>query len=693
MLATFPDGADSAGSDADHVAGSSPSRRLAGTHGHVWRRSGSVRLTGCSVRQNAQVTATATRDRAAPGAVRGEVAEGVGLRKVALIGLVAISALVVAAGRAATPVGVVLERSFGGLLAPSSRGGTFSAVAVVISLAVLLACWWRVLRLALQRRVSLRAVGWTGATWLMPVLFAPPLLSLDAYAYLAQGTMLATGLDPYSGGPVLLGDDPAAARVDPMWRASPVPYGPFTLLLLRAVALTHGNLAIGVLLLRGIALLGVVAAVGAALRLAPAPRRPHVLALCLLNPITLVHLIGGAHVDAVLAGVVGLSLLALRRDRPWLAWLLASIAVAVKITAAPLLLFVLVVLWHQRRGWPRLVLAATGLGALPFLASLAAVSRPWGFLPALLVPGSVAPWYAPATIAGNVLVGAGRLLALPVEPSAARLAGRLVVLLLGGLVVTALVRAEWADWAGHGSARGRATVQRASTALLVVSLCLPAIYGWYLAAGLFGLAAVGTPAWSAAIVALSSALTFSSLPPLYAASRWPLVVAWGVALTVLGLAYKHAGRPVGRAGDLATMPEREPIAMGHLRYLRLAQAAGLGLIVPVTVGLLSPGASAGVASEQTQSERARVVQQLTREYPRLQLGSVLPATDFGAPYRVELVRPGERTCDLVLGPGIGPRVRFPRLPEDPIERRVRAMDERPCPLPVLPVEDPVSSAP
>ena len=116
-------------------------------------------------------------------------------------------------------------------------------------------------------------------------------------------------------------------------------------------------------------------------------------------------------------------------------------------------------------------------------------------------------------------------------------------------------------------------------------------------------------------------------------------------------------------------------------------------IVPVTVGLLSPGASAGVASEQTQSERARVVKQLTREYPRLQLGSVLPATDFGAPYRVELVRPGEQTCDLVLGPGIGPRVRFPRLPEDPIERRVRAMDERPCPLPVLPVEDPVSSAP
>ena len=600
----------------------------------------------------------------------------VGLRGLAVIGLIATATLVYAGGRAATPVGVVLEPAFGGLLNPSRVGGTASAAAVLVSLAVMVACWWRVLRLAEQGQVSLRAVGWTGAVWLLPLLVGPPLLSLDAYAYLAQGHMLSAGLDPYSGGPVLLGNDDAVVRMDPTWRASPVPYGPLTLLLLRAVALSHGDLTTGVLLLRLLALLGVVAAVGAAVRLTTEKRRPYVLALCALNPITLVHLIGGAHIDAVLAGVVGLSLLALRRNRPWLAWLLASCAVAVKVTAAPLLVFVLIVLWRQRRSTPRLLLGATAALLLPYVASLPVVHRPWGFLPALTVPGASAPWYAPATMAGNLFAGLGRLLSLPLDSAHAHLLGRIVVLLVGAVIVLNLLRAEWAD---ERPQRTRQTVRRASTALLVVSLCLPAVYGWYLAAGLFGLAAAGLPVWTGALVLLSSALTFSSLPPLYAASRWSIAGAWLVVFTVLAVGASRRGQPTELPGESAAVDRG---GSTRRRYVPLAQLAGLALVGPATLGLLSPGASAGTASAQEQSERGRVVDQLLQDYPHLQLVSVLPSTDEGTTYDVELVWPGQRTCDLQLGRVIGPRTRYVRLPADAFERRVSGAQERPCPPPV-----------
>ena len=649
------------------------------------------------VRQNAAVPPTLAPVKPVGNDMSRSLTNAVGVRGLAVLGLLATATLVYAGGRAATPVGVVLEPSFGGLLNPSRVGGTASAAAVLVSLAVLVACWWRVLRLAQGGQVSLRAVGWTGAVWVLPLVVGPPLLSLDAYAYLAQGHMLSAGLDPYSGGPVLLGDDDAVVRMDPTWRASPVPYGPLTLLLLRAVALSHGDLTTGVLLLRLLALLGVLAAVSAAVRLTAERRRPYALALCALNPITLVHLIGGVHVDAVLAGVVGLSLLALRRNRPWLAWTLAACAVAVKVTAAPLLVFVLVALWRQRRSTPRLLLGATAALLLPYVAALPVVHRPWGFLPALTVPGASAPWYAPATMVGNLLAGLGRVLDLPLASAQAHLLGRMVVLLAGAVTVLVLLKAEWAD---QRPQRTRPTVRRASVALLVVSLCLPAVYGWYLAAGLFGLAAVATPFWAAAVVVLSSALTFSSLPPLYAASRWSLVGAWVIALTVLALGASRRGEPIeppveadaarlagpglagpGRVGPGPTGPGRA--GPGRRRYLPLAQLAGLALVGPATLGLLSPGANAGIAGAQEQSERSRVVDQLLHDYPHLQLVSVVPSTADGATYDVELVWPGQRTCDLQLARVIGPRTRYARLPSDAFERRVRGAQERPCPPPTI----------
>lgn len=597
------------------------------------------------------------------------------------VGLLAAAVLVAAAGRAPTPLGMMLPPAFAGVLRPASSGGTAATVVVVLALACLVGCWWSVLQAAGRGAVGLRPVAWTAVLWSLPVLAAPPLLSLDAYSYLAQGSMLAAGLDPYAGGPVLQGGT-AAERTDPMWRASPVPYGPLTLVVLRSLAVVSSDLMTGVLLLRAVALLGVIAAVAVALHLAPRDRRPYVLALTALNPITLVHLVGGVHVDGVLAGVVALCLLAVSTRRWWSAWALAAVAVAVKVTVAPLLPFVALGLVRKRfRAWQ--VLAALGLLVGPLVVALPVVDRPWGFVAALAVPGSAAPWYAPANVLGHLLVGADRLVGLPVEPDLLRATARLAVLGAGAVAVLALLRAELRTRAVGQSSD---TVRRVCLALLIVPLSLPSLYGWYLAPALFGLAAVGSRRDIRAVVVLSSGLTFTSLPPLFDVNPWVLAVAWVVSIGGLALRWRWGSTDPG-AAHLA--PPSLARAGHHPVWSRTARLSGAALAVPLSVGLLSPGVSAQGQAPSTAlpprlvADRIDVVEQLKRDYPRLLIVRVgSPGEDQIV--RVTLVDPGRGSCTLRLVRRTGTYAKpYERLLDGPGDRAIRALDENTCPTPAV----------
>lgn len=149
----------------------------------------------------------------------------------------------------------------------------------------------------------------TFAAWVLPLLFTAPLFTQDIYSYLAQGSIVARGMDPYAAGPVdLLGpEDPLARSVPFIWSHSPSPYGPVALGIASAIShLTADSITLGVIAHRLVSLLGLVAAGWAISRLARRCRVNPVTALWLgmLNPLTILHLVGGIHNESILLGLM-----------------------------------------------------------------------------------------------------------------------------------------------------------------------------------------------------------------------------------------------------------------------------------------------------------------------------------------------------------------------------------------------------
>src|SRR6202042_3816823 len=84
----------------------------------------------------------------------------------------------------------------------------------------------------------------------------------DVYSYLAQGTILHVGLNPYHDTPAVLaahGGGHVLNAVSPFWRHTTAPYGPLFLGAVSViVAITGSHLIAGVLLIRALELVGLV---------------------------------------------------------------------------------------------------------------------------------------------------------------------------------------------------------------------------------------------------------------------------------------------------------------------------------------------------------------------------------------------------------------------------------------------------
>ncbi|MFE9692710.1 polyprenol phosphomannose-dependent alpha 1,6 mannosyltransferase MptB [Micromonospora sp. NPDC005806] len=429
----------------------------------------------------------------------------------------------------------------------------------LVGTVLLVGAWWSL-------RWGAPSARWaylTAGLWLLPLLVAPPLGSRDVYSYVCQGWSWAHGADPYRVGVAAAGC-PWTDAVSPIWRDTPAPYGPFFVLLAGLAVLAGGGLVGAVVLLRLVAVAGVLLAALCLPGLARACGVPTRRAawLGLACPLVGVHLVAGAHNDAVGLGLVLFGLLVLVR-RPGktrallVAGVLLGLAVAVKAVAVVVLPFAALAAVLGRYTWRALLrdggwLAGAVLGTL--VVTSLATGLGLGWVAGVGRSGDSQQWTSPPTAVGFVIDYAGTLLgrqphAVPVVRGVA-----LAVLLV------LLVALWWWAWTALrrlndvrqrvvrlAVARPRVTLTGAGLALAATVLLAPVFHPWY-ATWPLALLAVATlsPArtvWFVAPCAVAAVLVLPDGSNLARFSKAPgailmtaLVVAVAVAAVRAGLA-------------------------------------------------------------------------------------------------------------------------------------------------------------
>jgi hypothetical protein len=158
---------------------------------------------------------------------------------------------------------------------------------------------------------------------------APVLLSHDAFSYLDYARLgVVHGLDPYVHAPDAVPSDPAFADVT--WTETTSAYGP--LFTLATYPLAWLPLGLAVAVLKAVAALSVLALAGLVARIAAwrgvDPLRAAIFVA--LNPLVLVHVVGGAHNDGLTMALAMLAVAAVLVGREASAGAALLAAVAVK---------------------------------------------------------------------------------------------------------------------------------------------------------------------------------------------------------------------------------------------------------------------------------------------------------------------------------------------------------------------------
>jgi alpha-1,6-mannosyltransferase len=283
---------------------------------------------------------------------------------------------------------------------------TPSVALVYIGLCLLMLAWWRLGRLVRSGATpTIRELIVTFVWWGAPLLVTMPIFSRDVYSYIAQGTMTVHGVDPYHHGPLVWGG-PLAVDIPDIWQTTPAPYGPVFLSLAADVASLTGETPwLGVLGMRVLALIGIALMFAAIPRLArlagvdPA----YGLWLGVLNPVVLVHLVGDAHNDALMIGLMMAGLTLALERRPAMASVLVTLAALVKVPAGLALVFI-VPLWAAQLSGParyvRAALGAGGIGIATVVATTSLAKTGYGWVGALDTPTKAHTWTSITTDLG-----------------------------------------------------------------------------------------------------------------------------------------------------------------------------------------------------------------------------------------------------------------------------------------------------
>ncbi|WP_420063570.1 polyprenol phosphomannose-dependent alpha 1,6 mannosyltransferase MptB [Micromonospora chokoriensis] len=363
-------------------------------------------------------------------------------------------------------------------------GGPATLTCWLVGTALLVGAWWSL-------RWGVPSTRWayvTAGLWALPLLLAPPMGSRDVYSYACQGWTYAHGVDPYTVGVAAAGC-PWVDAVAPIWRDTPAPYGPVFVQLAALAVRLGGGLTGTVILLRVIAVAGLLLAAFCLPALAraagmadersagvstgrspgvPTGRSAGVTAgvtaggsagwaggvpvrraawLALAGPLIGVHLVAGAHNDAVMLGLLlaGLLIVLRRPGRPatlLVAGVLLGLAVTVKASAVVVAPFAALAAVRGRHtvgallrdgGW----LAGGLLAAL--LVTSAVSGLGFGWVGGLTHSGDSEQWTSPPTAVGLVVDYAGALFGR--DPGAVPAVRAVALVLLAGVLVVLWWRA------------------------------------------------------------------------------------------------------------------------------------------------------------------------------------------------------------------------------------------------------------
>jgi alpha-1,6-mannosyltransferase len=315
------------------------------------------------------------------------------------------------------------------------------------------------------------------ALWLTPLLVSVPLFSRDTYSYLAQGALLRDGFDPYAVGPI---ENPNILldNVSSVWTTTTAPYGPAFILVAKFVTMLVGdNTIAGTILLRLCMLPGLALLIWAAPRVARHVGANGAVALwiCVLNPLVIIHLMGGVHNEMLMVGLMMAGIALTFAGRHVAGAALIAIAVAVKATAVLALPF-MVWVWVRHLGGNRLrafaiasaSALATFVAVFAVLSGLAGVGLGW--LTALSGSARIINWLTIPTAIANVadaFVGA----IVPVSFYAVLDVTRMIG---AGIILVSLPLLWWRF--RHDD---REALQGIAWAMLVVVLFVPAALPWY----------------------------------------------------------------------------------------------------------------------------------------------------------------------------------------------------------------------
>ncbi len=432
------------------------------------------------------------------------------LRRPAILGFVAVVSICVGASLPSSPFKLEMGGTwfFGEADWPSTALLLPGVVAVYGGMVLFVRVWFGLYQtLRARPGVPIRSLAYMLALWILPLLAVAPLFSRDVFSYAAQGEMMSHHINPYHYGPGTLGYGPYTSGVDPLWANTAAPYGPLFLMLAgwsASLSLHHALVTVVLLRLQSVAGIAMIAYCIPKLARSFGHDAGPAFVLAVLNPLTLLALVGGAHNDAIMVGLLLAGITAARSRHPVWGVVLCALAASIKVPAA---MGIVYVAWDWAGPWAdwrrrvRTVIRS-GLVTVAVMGALSLVSGlGWGWIANLGTPGTVRSWMAPATAVGLLISGSAHVVGIGVGLGGVLTLTRAIGLLAAAVVALyCLVNRERIGVLGA-----------LGITMLAFVLLGPVVQPWYLTWGIIILAPVVTGRMLYVVLGLSIVTPFIGL--------------------------------------------------------------------------------------------------------------------------------------------------------------------------------------